>query len=310
MSDPLRATVPAMLRELVGEVPGVHLQEWDLDREPEHAAEIAFVLVPPFAPPGVDRLADLPALRVVQLASAGYDHALAFRPPGVALCNAVGVHDTATAELALTLTLAAQRRVPEAVRAQRESQWRYPDELARGLADHRVLVVGYGGIGRALTRRLLAGEAQVVAVANRARPGDEQVDQVHGVDTLDSLLPTCDVVALTVPYRESTRHLLDARRLALLPDDALVVKVARGGVLHTDALVAECATGRLRAALDVTDPEPLPAGHPLWTTQGVLLTPHVGGSSRAFPPRLAALVRRQLSALASGADVAHVVATG
>ncbi len=175
------------------------------------------------------------------------------------------------------------------------------------LADSRVLVLGYGQIGRAITRRLLPFEVSVTAVASRAREGDELVDRVHGIDELADLVGSHDVVVVIVPLTESTRGLVDADLLARMPDGALLVNVARGAVVDTDALVAECTTGRLRAAVDVTDPEPLPAGHPLWTTPGVLITPHVGGQTTAMRPRAVALMRRQIERMRDGLPPDNVV---
>ena len=148
------------------------------------------------------------------------------------------------------------------------------------------------------------------AVASRPRDGDDLVEKVHGIDELPELAPAADVLVVIVPLTDATRGLVDASLLARLPDGALVVNVARGAVVDTDALVAECATGRLHAALDVTDPEPLPEDHPLWTTPGVLITPHVGGATEAMRPRAKELIRRQVIALRDGQPLLNVVATG
>jgi phosphoglycerate dehydrogenase-like enzyme len=173
-----------------------------------------------------------------------------------------------------------------------------------------VLVLGYGNIGRAVARRFLPFEVSVTAVASRPRAGDELVDTVHGIHELPDLAARADVLVVIVPLTDATRGLVDAGLLARLPDGALVVNVARGPVVDTDALLAECASGRLRAALDVTDPEPLPEDHPLWTTPGVLITPHVGGATEAMRPRSLALIRRQLVAMRDGEPLLNVVATG
>ncbi|MDE9366343.1 2-hydroxyacid dehydrogenase [Luteipulveratus sp. YIM 133132] len=282
------------------------LVAWDLkDSAPRDDIE---VVVPPYMGNAarLARLAELPRLQAVQLVTAGYEHAVPYLPSGVALANGAGIHDTSTAELALALMLASQRRIPDFVRAQESGKW-LRAAGAPSLADRRVLVVGYGSVGRAIVSRLQAFEAQVTAVASRARGGDELVDRVHGVDELPSLLPDAEIVVLIVPLTDSTRHLADAEFLAALPDDALVVNVARGGVVDTDALLAECRTGRLRAALDVTDPEPLPSEHPLWRTEGVLISPHVGGASTAFEPRALRFLRRELAAYAEGLGLRHIV---
>jgi phosphoglycerate dehydrogenase-like enzyme len=173
-----------------------------------------------------------------------------------------------------------------------------------------VLLLGYGAIGRAIARRLSVFEVSITAVASAARAGDEFVDTIHGTGELPDLLPDHDVVIVIVPLTDSTRQLVDARFLAALPDGALIVNVARGAVVETDALQRECAAGRLLAALDVTDPEPLPADHPLWDTPGVLISPHLGGPSTAFEPRALTLLRRELARYAAGDGLSNVVRTG
>ncbi|MEU9130921.1 2-hydroxyacid dehydrogenase [Kitasatospora sp. NPDC048540] len=232
----------------------------------------------------------MPRLRVVQSLSAGVEELLPHVPRGVLLCNARGVHDASTAELALTLTLAALRGVPGFVRAQQEGRWEGGCHPA--LADRTVLLVGYGAIGQAVEARLAPFECTVLRVARTARPGAR--GEVHGLADLDTLLPRADVVILTVPLTAATRGLAGRDFLARLRDGALLVNVARGAVVDTSALLAELATGRLTAALDTTDPEPLPPGHPLWHAPGVLISPHVGGNSTAFRPRALRLIRTQL----------------
>jgi phosphoglycerate dehydrogenase-like enzyme len=269
--------------------------------------DVAFYQVP-YAPStqGVDErldlLARMPSLEVLQLVSAGYEQVLPLIPDHVTLCNGRGLHDASTAEHALGLILAAQRDLPRWAVDQREHRW--GSARLRSLADCRVVIVGYGSIGQAIERRLEPFETDVVRVAGRARPDEG----VHGVDELHSLLPDADVVVLVTPLTERTRGLFGAPELALLPDDALVVNVGRGPVLDTDALLAQ--NGRVRAALDVTDPEPLPPGHPLWDLPGVYLTPHVAGGSAAFYPRARAFMDDQLARWAAGEPLANVVRPG
>lgn len=242
----------------------------------------------------------LPRLRVLQTLTAGWEHVLGHLPEGVTLCNAAGVHDDSTAELALTLILASQRGLPDFVAAQTQQRWAhaaYPS-----LADRRVLVVGAGGVGRAIVARLTPFDCATAVVARHARPG------VRAVIDLPSLLPTAEIVVIAVPLDATTRGMVDARFLSLMPDGALLVNVSRGPVVDTAALVDETSRGRLRAALDVTDPEPLPTGHPLWSSPGVLISPHVGGNTSAFWPRARRLVRAQLDLLASGRAPRHQVA--
>ncbi|MGZ4459556.1 MAG: NAD(P)-dependent oxidoreductase, partial [Nocardioidaceae bacterium] len=167
--------------------------------------------------------------------------------------------------------------------------------------DRRVLVVGHGAIGEAIERRLAGFETEVVRVARHARAG------VHGVDELPALLPEADVVVLILPVTDETKGLVDAAFLRSMKDGALLVNVARGAIVDTDALVAALHEGRIRAALDVTDPEPLPAGHPLWRAPHLLLSPHVGGDSTAMEPRAHRLVFEQLRRFAAGEELANVV---
>jgi len=235
----------------------------------------------------------------VQTLTAGVDHIRSVLPEGVVLCNGRGIHDTSTAELALTLILASLRGIPEFVRAQDTGRWR-PERRA-ALADKRVLIVGYGQIGAAIEARVLPFEAEVVRVARRARPG------VHPIEELPSLVPDADVVVLIVPSTEATRHLVDAAFLDRMRTGALLVNVARGSVVDHDALATALHQGRVRAALDVTDPEPLPDGHPLWSAPHLLITPHVGGASSAMWPRAYRVVREQLERYAAGDELANQV---
>ena len=290
-----------------GEIPGLEMVTWDI-HEPHPRADEVAVVVPPYLDPHqrLDLLGTLPRLELVQLLTAGYDNVTPHLPRGVTLCSGGGIHDASTAELALTLILASIRGIPDFVRAQDRHHW-IPTRIWPALADRRVLVVGYGKVGRAIAVRLLSFETTVTAVASRARGGDELVETVHGIDELPALLPEQDVVVVITPLTDATAGLVDAGFLAAMKDGALVVNVARGKVADTDALLAEAASGRLRVAVDVTDPEPLPADHPLWSTPNVLVSPHVGGASTAFRPRALALVRRQLAAYAEGRPLESVV---
>lgn len=268
-------------------------------------ADVDVVVVPNYStgPDALGRLRDLPGLRVLQLPSAGFEHAVPFLPEGVTLCNGRGVHDAGTAELAVALVLASQRGVDDAARAMTDGRWAPVPRSS--LADRRVMVLGHGSVGSAVTRRLEVFEVDVVPVATVARQEGDR--HVHGVDELPDLLGGVDVVIVTLPLTPSTERLVDAGFLARMRDGALLVNVGRGKVVDTDALVAELRAGRLRAALDVTDPEPLPPGHPLWTAPGALITPHVGGYTNATTPRLVDLLRRQVTALLDGREPGNVV---
>ena len=283
----------------------VQPQVWDLTGEPPvPAAEVSFVVLPYQGSELVlDRLADLPHLRVVQTLTAGYEHVAPAVPPGVTLATAAGVHDASTAELAVGLTIAALRGFGDFVRAAGEGRWAAGTRPA--LADKRVLLVGVGSVGSAIAARLAPFEVELTRVGTQAR--DDAEGHVHGVDELPGLLPRAQVVVLATPLTDATRGLVDAAFLAALPDGALVVNVSRGPVVETDALVAEVASGRLLAALDVTDPEPLPPDHVLWTLPGALISPHVGGDTSAFPPRARALLADQLERFATGRPLRNVV---
>ncbi|QMU72400.1 2-hydroxyacid dehydrogenase [Streptacidiphilus sp. P02-A3a] len=255
---------------------------------------------------GLSLLPRLPSLRVVQTLTAGVDDVLPHLPAGVSCCNARGLHDASTAELAATLILASLRGIPQSVRRQDAGQWQ--QKFHPSLADRTVLIVGYGSIGAALEARLLPFECGVVRVARSAR--NAPLGQVHALDELPVLLPAADVVVLLVPLSEQSRGLAGKEFLGRMKDGALLVNVARGAVVDTGALLAELESGRLRAALDVTDPEPLPTGHPLWHAPNVLITPHVGGPSSAFLPRALRLLRSQLLLDLAGEPLANVVVSG
>lgn len=270
--------------------------------EPSTIADVELFVLPYMKGPEVlERAGEMKSLRVVQTLTAGYENFLPSLPSGVTLCNAAGVHDASTAELALALTLASGRRLDEYARNQSTSTWAPVHGTA--LADQRVMILGYGRIGAAIERRLNGFEtASITRVARRPRDGEPRV---HPVADLPDLVGEVDVLIIIAPLTEETTGLVDAELLAGLPDGALVVNVARGKVVDTEALLAETASGRLRAAMDVTDPEPLPADHPLWTTPGVLISPHVGGASTAFFPRADRLISDQLRRFAAGEELVN-----
>lgn len=288
----------AMLARLSPPPAGVRFIQWDLTTPPPEPHP-GLVVLPYMGDSGrLDALAGLPGV-IAQGQSLGYDGVSAHLPAGVTYCNAVGVHEASTAELALALILAAQRGIPDFARAQPEHRWAHARYA--GLAGQRVLLLGTGGVGTEIEARLLPFDVEFVRVARTAREG------VHSVDELPALLPTADIVIVVVPLNADTRGLVDAAFLAAMPDGALLVNVARGQIVDTDALLAELTAGRLRAALDVTDPEPLPADHPLWDAPGLLLSPHVGGNTGAMAPRMDRVVRDQIARALQGRPPAHVV---
>ena len=296
--------------ELLGPLPaGVTVQPWtDPENPPGDPADVRF-WVPPFLA-GADTTAmldRLPELAVVQLLTAGADAWAGRVPAGVTLCDAGGVHDAGTAEWVVTAILAQLRGFPALARAQARREWAY-DQVAPTdeLTGKRVLIVGAGSIGAAVRARLAPFDVTFTLVARTARPAEG----VHAVTELPRLLPGADVVVLLVPLTAATRGLVDADFLAAMPDGALLVNAARGPVADTSALVAELTSGRLRAALDVTDPEPLPADHPLWELPNVLLTPHVAGSVRGLLPRAYRLVGEQVRRFVAGTPLVNTVVDG
>jgi len=291
-------------RSMLGTVPdGVEITVYDGQGEPPDASDVEF-WVPAFAPSsGAGELAhQLPDLRVVQLMSAGADAWIGTLPEHVTLCDARGVHGGSTSEWAAMALLAAARELPRFVRAQDEGRW---DQSPTGeLAGQHVVVVGAGDVGESLARRLAPFVVEVTLVARRARKG------VHGVEELPDLLPRADAVVLVIPLTAATQGLVDAAFLARMRDGALLVNAARGPVVRTEDLLAELRSGRLRAALDVTDPEPLPENHPLWTAPGLLLTPHVAGSVPGLQRRAYDLIGAQLRRYAAGEPLHNVVTEG
>jgi phosphoglycerate dehydrogenase-like enzyme len=291
------------LADDLGALPaGVEVVVWTMDAAAPR--ERFDMVVPPYMSMTrvLERLAGVD-VGLVQSQSIGYDGVEQVLPPGLRFANASSVHETSTAELAVALTLAAQRQLPSFVRAQDAGEW--APVFAESLADRRVLLLGYGGVGKAVAARLSPFEVELTAVASRARVEDRM--PVHGVEELPVLLPDADIVIVTLPGGASTQGIVDDAFLSALPDGALVVNVGRGSLVDTDALVDHARRGRVRAALDVTDPEPLPAGHPLWSLPGVLIAPHVGGASSAMRPRIARLVRAQIERLAAGEEPLNVV---
>ncbi|GAA3461696.1 2-hydroxyacid dehydrogenase [Saccharothrix longispora] len=260
---------------------------------PAEAAE-AEVIVPRFlqtTDPG-EVFAQLPALKYVQLLSAGAERFVGAVPEGVLLSTCRGAHGGSTAEWAIGALLSIYRDFPAFERARQEGRWDF--HATDTLQDKKVLVVGAGDLGEQFRRRLEPFDATATMVGRTARPG------VHGVDELPELLGGFDAVLVVVPLTERTTGLVDAAFLARMRDGAVLVNAARGPVVDTDALLAELRSGRLRAALDVTEPEPLPEGHPLWTAPGLFITPHVAGSCTGHTERAYAVVAAEVARYARG----------
>jgi phosphoglycerate dehydrogenase-like enzyme len=289
-----------------------------IPEEPHDSYAVDFWV--PAMPAGVVR-AQWPHLRgvkVVQAPWAGVDTLLGFFPPEVILCDARGVHDVPTAEWTVAAILAMQKCLPLYVQAQERGEWlaeyqasqtdSLPHAKIRNLApltaevcDAVVLLLGYGAIGQAIEARLAPFGAKFLCVARRAR------DKVYGVDQLDELLPQADIVVVSTPLTAETRHLMNSGRIARMKSRALLVNAARGPIVETEALLAALQEGRIRAALDVTDPEPLPAGHPLWKAPNLLITPHMAGDSAKFMRRAFRLIREQVARFSRGEPLQNVV---
>ncbi|MGH3206201.1 MAG: 2-hydroxyacid dehydrogenase [Trebonia sp.] len=270
------------------------------DDLPPSADQVEYVVLPLGVRPSVvQKIAALPSLKTIQILSAGADHILPLVPAHVTLCNARGAHTAATAEWTVGVIVAALRNFPRFAVAQHDGRW--APATSEPVGGKHVLIVGYGDIGAAVERRLAGWEVTVERVARHARDG------VHAIGELPELLQRADVVVILVPVTDETRRLVNKEFLRAMKDGALLVNAARGVIVDTDALLEALTSGRIRAALDVTDPEPLPEGHPLWQAPGLLLTPHVGGAIYAARDRAYRLVGEQLARLAAGEPLLNAI---
>jgi phosphoglycerate dehydrogenase-like enzyme len=275
---------------------------WDMSG-PAPVEDIDIVVPPYLRPVSVLTLLKGIHVRLVQSQFVGYDGVEDVLPEGVVYANAASVHETSTAELTLALILAAQRGIPDFVRAARAGHW--APAWHPSLADRRVLLIGYGGVGKAIESRLLPFEIELTRVANHERIDARGV--IYDTASLPRLLPNAEIVIVVVPLTPSTTQLVDDAFLSHMADGSLLVNVARGKVADTAALVKHAQSGRLRLALDVTDPEPLPDGHPLFAMPNVLISPHVGGASSAMPSRAARLIEEQISRMMRGEAPINVI---
>lgn len=251
-------------------------------------------------PQAIAMVPQMKNLKVIQSPNAGVDDVLKIRPEGVTLCNAAGVHDASTAELAVALAIASRRGFAPFALQQQAQHWQH--DRMPSLSDSNIAIIGFGNIGKTIMKMLSGFEVTITPFSKSGRDGSLTFEQ------FDRLLPTFDVIILIVPLTDQTRHLMNAERLAAMKDGAALINVARGAVVDTDALIRELNSGRITAGLDVTDPEPLPDGHPLWSARNVIITPHVGGDSEAFTPRGRKLVEEQLARFAAGEPLLHIVA--
>jgi phosphoglycerate dehydrogenase-like enzyme len=301
---------PELLEDFTREVELVRIAD-----ELEGDVEIEMWIVPINLKIARRQLPHLRELQVVQSLMAGVDRLQQLLPPGLTLCDAQGVHDAPTAEWAVAVILAMQKHLPFYFSLQQQEDWagrrqgkelhglRSPEQTDE-LEVTTVLIVGYGSIGRAIESRLAPFGPRILRVARRAREG------VEPVSNLDNLLPQADIVVLITPLTAETIRLMDADRIARMKPGALLVNAARGLLVDTDALVQALNDGKIRAALDVADPEPLPPGHPLWKAPNLLITPHIAGASAQFLKRALKLASEQAQRLARGEPLINVVESG
>jgi len=291
-----------------------------IPKQPERAVDVEFWIAPPFIKHARQAWPHLRGVRVVQATLAGVDALRPLLPGDVVLCDACGVHTIPTAEWAVAAILASYKYLPFYGDLRRWATWSrrweaedryralhsterryYPPVLVEEVHNKRVLIVGYGDIGAAIEARLAPFGVEILRVARSARPG------VASIAQLRELLPQADAIVLVVPMTTETVGMIGAREIALMKQGALLVNVARGPVVDTKALLAALHNGRIRAAIDVTDPEPLPDGHPLWSAPNLLLTPHVAGSSPLFMARAMQLAAEQVGRYLRGEPLENVV---
>jgi phosphoglycerate dehydrogenase-like enzyme len=241
-------------------------------------------------------------LKVLQMPNAGYDDAIEYVREGITLCNGKSIHDDSTAELAVGLTIASLRGFPDFVRNQDKSAWVHVKN--QSINDKKIGIIGFGSIGSTIAKMLSGFSVEIIPFTQSGR------DNTIAISNLDKHLPTLDVVILILPLTVESKHIFNAKRLSLMKDGSLLVNVARGPIVDTDALVKELNSGRITAALDVTDPEPLPSDHPLWKAKSVLISPHVGGNTSAFEKRARRLIESQLQLLADGKSLNNVIVAG
>lgn len=292
------------LRRHLPEPPEVGYRVWDLT-DPPLGETIDLLVARYMVDPAAYRALTRQSVRVVQSQTLGYDGVRSELPSGVVYCNAVGVHEDSTAELAMAMMLSDARELPEFQKAQQSSRWEH--RYTRGLAGQKVVILGAGGVGSAILRRLSPFGVDVQRVG-RSRRTDE-LGSVADMEGLPELLAEADCVVIAIPLTAETSGLVGTEFLAQLHPGALLVNVSRGPIVDTEALVRAVASRGIRAALDVTDPEPLPEGHRLWTLPGVTITPHIGGHTEAMVARIDAVISTQIERLRSGQSPINAVFT-
>jgi phosphoglycerate dehydrogenase-like enzyme len=318
----LRVGYPAALAAQLLQLfpPGIELVP--IPSHPEGEIAVDFWIPPPAPVPGQRVWPHLRGVTIAQSMMAGTEWLTELVGPAVTVCNAQGAHSISTAEWTVAAILAVLKHFPFYRDLQQTANWRSRSEVSKAYAaihgDHRpqfppilqeelngknVLIVGYGDIGKTIEKYLTAFEVEITRVARSARTAPE----VHAVGELDQLLPKAEIVILILPATAETQGLIGPEQLALMTQGALLVNAARGPIVQTDALVAALNSGHIRAALDVTDPEPLPAEHPLWKCPNLLITPHVAGSTPQFSPRAIRIAADQVRRVLAGEPLVNVV---
>lgn len=288
----------------------------------DHEIEIDVWLPDPYPAKALRIWPHLRGVRLVLSLMAGTEWIPGAMGPHVTICSARGAHNVSTAEWTVGAILAMLKYFPFYLDLQRSGQWNrrfeasarystitgdtrpiYPPVLLEELTGKTILLVGHGSIGKEIERMLAPFHVEILRVARSARTKP----LVHAVGDLDSLLPRADIVILILPSTAESHRLIGAHQLALMPQGALLVNAARGPIVDTTSLIDALNAGRIRVALDVTDPEPLPEGHPLWSCPNLMITPHVAGSSPQFTPRALRTAADELRRYIAGEPLKNVV---
>ena len=291
-----------MLERLSPAPEGVSLIVWDVDDAPLTTRIDLLVLRHLLKAEALSALAGLP-IGVVQRQALGFDGVRESLPDGLTYCNAVDVYEAPTAELTLALILASLRNLPELLLAQTRGEWTHSQ--SPGLAGKAVLLIGVGGVGNEIEKRIMPFDVDLIRVARSAR--SDESGTIHGISELHGILPTADIVILAVPLSAETHHFASTDFLSRMKPGSLLVNISRGPIVDTEALIEIVSRGVITAALDVTDPEPLPPTHPLWQLPGVIISPHIGGYTQAMSGRMDHLVRDQITLLSQGLPPKNIV---
>jgi phosphoglycerate dehydrogenase-like enzyme len=326
----LRVGYPAALSaELVQLLP-TEVELIPIPANPDTEIIIDFWIPPPAGALGQKVWPHLRGVAIAQSMMAGTEWLTDLVGPTVTVCNAQGAHSISTAEWTMAAILATLKWLPLYRDLQHNGDWcsrkkgsaiyaelhhddrpQFPPIMQEELHAKRVLIVGYGDIGKTIERMLEPFHVEITRIARTARPAvPGQTPEVHAVTELDELLPNGEIVILILPHTPESHGLIGAKQLALMPQGALLVNSARGPIVQTDALVDALNSGHISAAVDVTDPEPLPQDHPLWKCPNLLITPHVAGSTPQFSPRAIKIAAGQIRRVLSGQPLINVVQQG